>query len=404
MNYFGPKLVMVLSLVLVVSACSTPPRLAAVPYDRHLDSELPANTGLAGQTDVRFYPGDEDDAFVQIAIAAARREAEHLKVAGTELPPAVYLAVSGGGENGAFAAGLLNGWSETGTRPVFKAVTGISTGALVAPFAFLGKSHDGQLKEVFTTVSGKDIFTARGLFEGVFGDAMSDTAPLAALMKKFANRDMLDRIAEEYRRGRLLLIATTDLDAQKPVVWNMGAIAQSQTPEALALFRKILLASAAIPGAFPPVMIDIELDGTMHQEMHVDGGAVSQTFIYPSSVKIKERAKAAGIVRERRLYILRNARLELDWSSVERNTLTIAGRAVASLISSQGVGDLYQIYLKTQRDGVDYNLAFIPPEFEEKAAEPFDNDYMRSLFDFAYQRAREDYPWQKTPPDYAVAN
>jgi hypothetical protein len=388
------RYIVFLSIAVIFAGCATPPRLAAVPEGRHLDAALP---GLAN---VRFYPREQKNSFIRIAVEAVRREAAYLKVPTTSLPPAVFLALSGGGENGAFGAGLLTGWSETGTRPVFKMVTGISTGALIAPFAFMGKDYDPQLKKVFTSVSQSDIFISRGLLAGVFGDAMADTWPLRSLLEKFIDRDMLEGIAEEYGKGRLLFIATTDLDSRRAMVWNIGAIAQSGDPKALTLFHNILVASAAIPGAFPPVMMDVEIDGTKYHEMHVDGGAISQTFAYPSSVKVLEISRKYRIFRQRTLYVIRNARLEPDWSSVKRQTLDIAGRAISSLINSEGIGDLYKIFVDTRRDQIDYNLAFIPKDFTEKAPSDFYNPYMRALFDFAYQRARRGYVWHKFPPGY----
>ena len=175
----------------------------------------------------------------------------------------------------------------------------------------------------------------------------------------------------EYGKGRLLLIGTTNLDAQRGVIWNVGAIAASHHPRALELVRKIMIASAAIPAAFPPVMIDVEVEGQRYQEMHVDGGATTQVFLYPPSLKLKEMAEAAGVQRERRVYIIRNARLDPEWAETQRRTLSIAGRAVSSLINTQGVGDLYRTYLNAQRDGIDYNLAFIPANFKDSAQRGF---------------------------------
>ncbi len=207
-----------------------------------------------------------------------------------------YLAVSGGGDNGAFGAGLMNGWTETGTRPEFKMVTGVSTGALIAPFAFLGPDYDAALREVYTTMTPEKVYRARGLSAALFDDAMADTSPLAAMIARYADQKMLDAIAREYQKGRLLMIGTTDLDAQRPVIWNIGAHRGQRPPGALDLFRKILRASAAIPGAFQPVLIDVEIDGRKYQEMHVDGGAIAQLFLYPPSIDLvhERRSPAYG--------------------------------------------------------------------------------------------------------------
>jgi predicted patatin/cPLA2 family phospholipase len=312
-----------------------------------------------------------------------------------------YLSLSGGGDNGAFGAGLLVGWTENGTRPAFNLVTGISTGALIAPFAYLGKEYDPVLKEVYTEIKPSDVFKARSFLAGIFSDGLADTSPLLRLISKYINAEFLQKVAHEYNKnGRWLLIGTTNIDAGTPVIWNMGQIASIGTPESLELFRRILLASASIPGAFPPVMFDFMIDGKEFQEMHVDGGATTQVFLYPSAAAT--RAKEIGIKRraERQAYIIRNARLDVDWQETERRTLSIAGRAISQLIQSQGLGDLYRIYNITQDDGVGFNLAYIGADFNFPHREEFDTKYMQALYDYGYQRSRKGYEWSKYPPGY----
>jgi hypothetical protein len=194
------------------------------------------------------------------------------------------------------------------------------------------------------------------------------------------------------------LIGTTNLDARRPIIWNIGKIADSGQPGALELVQRILVASAAIPGAFPPMMINVDVDGKRYQEMHVDGGASSQVFLYPPSLNVS----TSGVTRERRLYIIRNARLDPDWAQVDRATFSIAGRAIDSLIQTQGLGDLYRIYLTTQRDGFDFNLAFIPRSFTRTLKEPFETAYMSDLFKVGYGLAVKGYPWEKSPPGFAA--
>ncbi len=380
----------------LVGACAGPIRLSAVPEDRTLDAVIP------DIPDARFWVDKEMEPYVKEAIRSAERERAYLASIGQTgaLPPAYFLAVSGGGDNGAFGAGLLKGWTEHGDRPVFKGVTGVSTGALIAPMAFLGSEYDDALEEAYTAVTQKDIFESRGMLVGLFSDAMADTVPMAKLIERFVTPAFLEAIAAEYAKGRLLFVGTTNLDARRPIIWNMTAIAASKSPGALELFRKILLASAAIPGAFPPVMIDIEIDGKKYQEMHVDGGAMAQVFLYPASLKLNEEAAAIGIQRDRHVYIIRNARLDPDWADVERRTFSIAGRAISSLIHTQGIGDLYRIYLTTQRDGLEYNLAFIGPDFAMKHDAEFDPVFMRALYDYGYGLAKDGYPWRKSPPGF----
>jgi predicted acylesterase/phospholipase RssA len=231
-------------------------------------------------------------------------------------------------------------------------------------------------------------------------DAMADNAPLWALTRKSVTAELLKEIAAEYAKGRFLLIGTTDLDARRGIIWDMGKIASYGTAQALDLFVSIMIASASIPAGFPPTMIDVEVDGKRYQEMHVDGGTVAQVFVYPASIQIGQMSAAAGVTRERRLYIIRNARLDPDWANVERSTMTIAGRAIASLIHTQGIGDLYRIYATAQRDGVDFNLTFIPSSFNFPHKEEFDNEYMRRLYDVGYGQAVKGVPWAKVPPGF----
>ena len=275
------------TLCLGVAGCSIPERGVAVPQ---VDTERALPLGLAN---ARFFADADPRAMTEEGMRSVEREQAILRAAGTpanRLPPVTYLAVSGGGDNGAFGAGLLNGWTQTGTRPEFKMVTGVSTGALIAPFAFLGPDYDPALREVYTSMTAEKVYRARGLRAALFDDAMADTGPLAEIISRYADQKMLDAIAREYQKGRLLMIGTTDLDAQRPVIWNIGAIAASGHPGALELFRKILRASAAIPGAFQPVFIDVEIDGKKYQEMHVDGGAIAQLFLYPPSIDSRPAA------------------------------------------------------------------------------------------------------------------
>ena len=385
-----------IGVVAVLQACSTPERVPAVPKEQTSQAVIP------GIPDARLYVVSDPQSFAKMGMASVMREKAYLESQGHSggLPPVHFLAISGGGDNGAFGAGLLVGWTAAGDRPDFKLVTGISTGALIAPFAFLGSDYDPVLKEVYTSISAEDIYRERGLVEGLFGDGLSDTTPLFDLVARYANQDMLDAIATEYERGRVLLIATTDLDARRPVVWNIGAIASSGDPKALGLFHKILVASASIPGAFPPVMIDVEIDGMPYQEMHVDGGTMAQAFLYPPSLNVGEMSKKHGLQRDRYAYIIRNARLDPEWASVERQTLSIVARAIASLIHTQGIGDLYRMYATTEKDGVDYNLAFIPSDFTAVHEAEFDTEFMRQLFDHAFHMAENGYPWAKVPPGF----
>jgi hypothetical protein len=353
--------------------------------------------------DVRYYYRDRDSVaqFEEDLVESWNRERAEIAKHGPypeHLPPADYLAISGGGDNGAFGAGLLDGWTKHGNRPTFKIVTGVSTGALIAPFAFLGPEYDERLKSIYTGISMKDVALPRWMVFAVFRDAMADTSPLYHLMERTITRDILDKIGAEYAKGRFLIVGTTNLDARRPVYWNITKIAASRSPSALQTVRKILMASAAIPGTFPPVMIDVHVGNKRYQEMHVDGGTANQVFAYPVATELSELSRRNLAERDRSLYLIRNARLDPDWAQVDRRTLPIAMRAIQCLIQYQGIGDLYRIFTITRRDKVAFNLAYIPDTFRTVKKRDFDTEYMKTLFDLGYSMAEHGYSWARHPP------
>jgi len=391
-----------------LGACGAGERLASLPEKMRSTASfhgLPANIRLVLDT-------SDDDRLARTAVVALRRELDYAGRSGVkDLPPAVYLAISGGGENGAYGAGILTAWSEAGTRPVFKAVTGVSTGALIAPFAFLGSTYDKHLERFYTTIDKSQVMVSRGLISGVLGDSLYDSTPLLRTIRSALTPELVAAIGKEYaEKGRLLFVATTNLDVPVGVLWNIGAVAASGNKDASELIAKILLASASIPGALPPVMIDVEAGGQHFQEMHVDGGTVAQVVLYPPSFSGNDLVEALGpesrrllqavAHRQRSLYVIRNSRPGPDFETVDRSTLKIAGRAVSTLISTQGIGDLYQLYLVCQRDHIDYNVTYIPESFTEKLNDPFDRAYMNRLYQAGRQQMLDGKAWSKYPPGY----
>lgn len=305
------------------------------------------------------------------------------------------LVLSGGGADGAYGAGLLKGWTAHGDRPVFDIVTGVSTGALIAPLAFLGSKYDAQLEEFYTTITTEDVVSP-AIFSAIFGggSSVADSEPLMEILRGIVDEDLVAEIAAEHLKGRRLLIATTHLDSQRPVIWDIGGIAISGNPAAPELIRSIMLASASIPAAFPPVLIDVEIDGVPYQELHVDGGVTLSLFAYPPSVDVGELVRRIGIPPERRnLYIVRNAKLQPEYGPPELGLLPIAARSVSTLIKSQTIGNILTAEQTAERDGFNIHLAFVPDAFDEPAEELFDPVYMRKLFDRGYNDAVNGYPW-----------
>jgi predicted patatin/cPLA2 family phospholipase len=360
---------------------------------------------VVGMPDVRGFGDAPDESLKQSAVESVRQElaAQPGKPAGVFATPTVdILALSGGGADGAFGAGLLCGWTAHGDRPRFKLVTGISTGSLSAPFAFLGPEYDGKLKEIYTTINTKDVYRMRGLLRMLRSDSLADTLPLARLAAKYVDDKMLADIAAEHKKGRRLLIGTTNLDAQRLVIWDMGAIASSGHPNAGKLFRQIMLASAAIPVMFPPQYIEVEAGGKKYDELHVDGGTVAEAITYEYTIRPNEvRAQALGQgakPRPMRLYVVRNSKTKPEWGTTEAGLKSITERAMNTIIKYQGVGDLYRIYALSQVDGVDFNLAVIPGDFMVARKEEFDRNYMNQLFDRGYELGSHGYHWKKYPP------
>jgi predicted acylesterase/phospholipase RssA len=352
-------------------------------------------------TDARFWPELDQGRAAAIAELAASRERDSLIQAGQSidhLPAANYLAISSGGDDGAFGAGLLVGWTSRGDRPVFDVVTGVSAGALVAPFAFLGSDCDAILRAVSSRIERRDIFHPRSVLAALTSDGMADDRPLASMIEKYVNRDLLRDIAREYAKGRLLFIGTTNLDARQFVVWDMGAIASRADPAALSLFRKIILASTAIPGVFPPVMIDVEAGGRRYQEMHVDGGVMSEVFLVPSSLKTPSNGKRSAVERERHIYIIRNGRIDAPWGSTERRTSAVAHRAIDALVDRQALSDIFRLQLLAQEEESDLNIAYIDSRFTYPHRHLFSGDYMHHLFQYSYDLAARGYRWSKTLP------
>ena len=378
---------------IVLQACAHPSRLSSPPREAALEAvvlDLPQ---------ARYWPTLDTSKYLEEARQSVEREMAYLNVSNYgDLPPANFLAISGGGGNGAFGAGLLVGWTESGTRPEFKMVTGISTGALMAPYAFLGSAYDETLSTLYKNVSAKNIYKKRGPLAALFfDDGLVDSRPLKGLIADHIDDAMVAAIAREYARGRVLFIVTTNLDAKKPIIWNIGAIASSGDPDARDLIQKIMLASASIPGLFPPVMIDVEVDGEPYQEMHVDGGTIAQFFLYPAPAG--RRVISTGLERERRAFIIRNGYVGGDWSAVERQTVEIAGHAIKTMVFASSVNDIIRTYYVTRRDGVDFNYVFIGEDFERPRSDDFfDPEYMNALYEYGYEKAREGLEWHKIPP------
>ena len=387
--------------VTLMAGCATLPR-NAVPIDRLDDAEVP------GFEDVRAWAGQVSETFQTDAVASnAAIDSGEFPLDADGKPIYDTLALSGGGSNGSFGAGFLKGWSETGTRPDFKLVTGISTGALLAPLAFLGPDYDAELERVYTSVTTDDIAKRFGIFKILFGaESFASTEPLLNVVSESINETSLAEIARKHELGHRLFIGTTHMDAQQLVIWNMGMIAQRGTPEALELFKKIMIASASIPAAFPPVMLEVEVDGETYDEMHADGGTITQVFF--SAGTINYRAARMEVYGEDfrpsgNVYVIRNGWFAPDPLQIERTLPDISGRAIETMIKAGAGGDLIRIYLLSTQAGLGFHFVSIPDSYESDPAEMFDPEEMTRLFELGYEIARSDDPWREEIPGVDVS-
>ena len=386
-----------LVIVLALAGCGSLPR-NGVPPDLMSDATIPGMPNVRAPAGLPSPVMERDMAksFVQESASDFPANAQ-----GIVLHP--HLALSGGGANGAFGAGFLNGWSSTGQRPTFKVVTGVSTGALMAPFAFLGQSRDDALREFYTTTRSRDIFALGAFLSTVrqllFGESIADTSPLAALIDRHIDETFLREIALAHESGRRLYIGSVDLDSQRFIIWNMGLIATSGHPDALPLFRRVMLASAAIPVVFSPVFFEVEAVGSRYDEMHVDGGVGAQVFYTGgvfSSLGLRQKA-GLGTVRED-IFVIHNGQLAANAATTRRSVPDIARRTLKAAGRSAVIGDLFRIYAQALRERSGYHWITIPNGVNLSGDETFDPVVMQQLYDIGYEIARAGPPWNVLPP------
>jgi predicted acylesterase/phospholipase RssA len=366
-------------------------------------AELVATASIPGLPDIRAVAGVENEAMQRDLARSFAQESEE------DFPPGAdgfarypLLAISGGGANGAFGAGFLNGWTTTGKRPVFKIVTGVSTGALMAPFVFLGPDYDGTLRDFYTTTRSEDIFVRGSLLRRLLsGESLADTGPLQVIIARIVDETLLRKVADAHQRGRRLYVGTTNLDTQQFMVWNMGMIATSGHPDALELFRKVMLASASIPVAFPPVYFEVEAGGQRYDEMHVDGAVTANTFVTAGVYRPSlARSQASSRPGRDDLFVIHNGQLFAKPSPTKRTVRSIALRSMEAASRSGMLDELIRIYAFTLREEAGYAWVGIPQGINLTGGEIFDPAVMRELFELGYQRALGGPEWSALPPGF----
>jgi len=349
----------IICTALLLSACASLPRAPLIASARATIPQIPL---------ARISPDEGYRIF-----AGSRRRAA----------PLTILALSGGGADGSYGAGFLKGWSDSGLRPEFDIVTGSSVGALIAPFAFLGPGYDGRLEAIFTSGATENLMRIAGI-NAVVGSGVFKAGPMKDLISKYADDRIIDAVGARYRKGKMLIVATTNLDTQGTTLWNMGEIASSDSPGRYELFRNVLAASAAIPGIFPPALIAVESGGNMYSEMHVDGGVTSNILAVPEGVLT---AHAGSLATKSRVFVIVNGKLSPDASYTSDLTLPIVARSFQTSVKANTRNAMIATYDFCKRNNWDFKATAIDAgKLTTSDPTNFDTDYMKELY--AYGRAK----------------
>lgn len=371
-------LILLISAALILSACTHTPERAS-------DAQEANDALIAGYGDIRTYR------------YAARNETlakHHDWMLMAQSDEQNILMISGGGAGGAFGVGVLTGWTATNTRPRFDVVTGVSTGALIAPYAFLGPAYDKTLVHLYTSGVAQEVVAINGPF-GVFGSSLLKSGPLKRHVERFITPDVLNQIAAEHRKGRRLFVLTTNLDSQRGVIWNMGAIAASGNPDALKLFRDVIVASSSVPGVFPPVMIQAASNGRQLQELHSDGGSTAQILTPPLLIATEFPSRKP--TQQVNLYVIVNNALIPEFDVTPNRTVSAVGRAYSTFLKSQAQSELTALYNYARRTGARFHVASIEAQVPYSMLNPLDRNYMHAVYRLGYEQTTSGALWKDTP-------
>jgi hypothetical protein len=376
------SVVFVIAASLALASCSSLPRETFSEREQSV-AEIP------GMPNVRFFAdaplAEVVQALDEKALQAAARDAGSFEM----------LAISGGAWDGAFGAGVMNGWTKSGKRPKFVVVTGVSAGSLIAPFAFMGPKYDPQLKSAFTSGEAEPVGDGTDNLLTVLGGGQMRRGTLHALVSHYVDEPFLRAIAAEHRRGRRLLVVTTNLDAQRAVVWNMGAIAASGDPHALELFRNVLTASSSVPGVFEPTRVTVTANGRQFEELHVDGGVTTNVFTMPDAVLTANGDGRGQKNLPGNIYVVMNTRLTPEFEMVDPKVSAIVGRSLSTLLKAHSKATVQSSQQFAQAAGIRFNLTHIGEAPPKHLKPGFNTKYMRAIYALGYVRASEGNLWQK---------
>jgi hypothetical protein len=368
------SLVLVLALVQGLGGCISLPRGEA--------PAVLARVAPPGFDQVRLRSDDPE------LLAIVQRDV--VRVRGASDQPLSVLALSGGAAEGAFGAGVLVGWSHSGQRPEFQVVTGVSAGALIAPFAFLGQGWDDRLEDAFAGRRAARL-TSPDSLGAPFGPSLLSGRALERLVDSYVDDALLAAVAREHAKGRRLLVATTDIDRQEAVVWDLGAIAAHGGPEAKRLFRDVLVASASIPGVFPPKLIEVRSAGKVYTEMHVDGGVATPFFSVPPGALFW--TAPSGLLERARLYVIVNGRIDPVTQTTQVNTGAVLGRSFETVELLAFRTTLKATAAFCARNQIALETAALPRSAESDGPFAFGRASRRKLFDQGERLGRSGDAW-----------
>ena len=373
------------SCEILLSGCASEPRVPFSQADQMAALPLGAHP-------IRFWADDPESVLQDAARRAVVQKGQNF----------AYLALSGGGGGGAYVAGVLNGWTQSGARPAFTVVSGVSVGAMIAPFAFLGPDYDAKLKRIYTNGEAQSLIDQTSPLGAIFGGGLIESGRMRELVERYIDDEMLAEIAREDRKGRRLLVVTTDLDAQRAVIWDMGAIAATGGPAAFKLFRDVIAASASVPVVFAPQLIDVVANERRFQEMHVDGSVTAPVFILPDTLLLggKKIETRGG---RKNLYVIVNAPLDAGFKVVPNKAQAIATRSLGVMTRVETEAVLAQTYKVATSEGLGFNLSYIGKDIPDSGGTGFETDTMQRLFAYGYKRASAGSFWENKPPQIETA-
>ncbi|ENP8393543.1 TPA: patatin-like phospholipase family protein [Vibrio alginolyticus] len=373
------------ALSLLIVACSSPHTLdVRVSQSNYKDVEIASSTP---NEPLRMWANEAPD-----FLYSAHNQTTPIKVEGEQLN---ILALSGGGVNGAYGAGVLMGLQEKGELKDYAIITGVSAGALIAPFVFIGGDAMPKMKEVMLNINDKNILGKKNFLNTLFKDAFTDGENLYDFIADAYPEPMIEAMAQQHRNGKRLFIGSTHFDSGELVIWNIGAIANSDLADKSELIYKVLAASASIPGVFPPQFIDVEHDGETLEELHVDGGLVAQVFFNPSNFNYQQISDALGLEKAPQLDVIRNGALKAPYHPLKDKGLDLVSKSVSSLTLAQTRGDLYRMKYISEINDIEMQFTYIDQDFRyaKVTKDMFDHRYLLTIYEYGFKKATQGQLW-----------